>query len=273
MHNNMLKLTGTQRAYILLAVLFTSCVINCCAISSGFAANQPTTQTALTAAARLQAADEFRLDGQQARVDTEVTEFNQGTPINQRSYHVYLDGKNSLVIFKSAAETGQKMLMLDQQYWLIMPRSRRPIRITPMQKLLGQASIGDIATLSWQQDYRIESSQTVTLNAATPRACLQLQLVAKTAGSSYQRITLWLAIEDNFPVRAAFYLASGKLAKLADFTAGEINGKRRVVSMRLHDALQPSKATDIRYLAVTPQQLPSKYFNPVFLTRTALEQM
>jgi len=56
--------------------------------------------------------------------------------------------KETSVIFKSAVEAGQKMLMLQDNYWLQMPKSRRPIRITPMQKLLGEASVGDISTLS-----------------------------------------------------------------------------------------------------------------------------
>jgi len=41
------------------------------------------------------------------------------------------------------------VLMLGDDFWLLMPSSQRPLRITPMQKLLGDASTGDIATLSW----------------------------------------------------------------------------------------------------------------------------
>lgn len=32
--------------------------------------------------------------------------------------------------------------MLGDNYWLLMPKSRRPIRITPMQKLLGKRRWG-----------------------------------------------------------------------------------------------------------------------------------
>ena len=45
---------------------------------------------------------------------------------------------------QSPAEKGQKVLMLGDDFWLLMPDSQRPLRITPMQKLLGDASTGDI---------------------------------------------------------------------------------------------------------------------------------
>lgn len=225
-------------------------------------------------AERLVAADNFRLSSQQARVETQVSEFDQNRLVNRRSYHVYLNDHKSLVIFKSAADAGQKMLMLDRQYWLIMPHSRRPIRITPMQKLLGQASIGDIATLTWHNDYRVEHTQPATLKLDQHTiACEQLTLHANTASASYQRIILWLSVEDNFPLQAAFYLQSGKLAKIATFTAGTLNGQRRVVKMRLSDQLQPRKTTEVNYLSVSHHPLPVKYFNPVFLTRAALEDL
>jgi hypothetical protein len=51
------------------------------------------------------------------------------------------------------AERGQKLLMQGDDFWLMMPASQRPLRITPMQKLLGEASTGDIATMTWGEDY------------------------------------------------------------------------------------------------------------------------
>ena len=61
--------------------------------------------------------------------------------------------RQSLVLMQSPAEKGQKVLMLGDDFWLLMPESQRPLRITPMQKLLGAASTGDIASMSWADDY------------------------------------------------------------------------------------------------------------------------
>lgn len=81
--------------------------------------------------------------------------YHDGQLEKTNQYDVYVrENRESLVLFQSATEAGQKMLMLGDNYWLLMPKSRRPIRITPMQKLLGEASVGDISTLTWSDDYQ-----------------------------------------------------------------------------------------------------------------------
>ena len=77
----------------------------------------------------------------------------EGTLEKERLYEVLIKpGRRSLVLFQSKAEAGQKVLMLDDRYWLLLPKTRRPVRITASQKLLGEASTGDIATMTWSED-------------------------------------------------------------------------------------------------------------------------
>jgi hypothetical protein len=103
--------------------------------------------------ALLKEADAYRITAESLRVDTEVKTFKGGQPDKTRLYHVYVKpGRRSLVVFRSPSERGQKMLMLGDDFWLVMPSSQRPLRITPMQKLLGDASTGDIASLTCIKD-------------------------------------------------------------------------------------------------------------------------
>ncbi len=72
-----------------------------------------------------------------------------------RRYTVFQrEDRRSLVLMRSPAEKGQKLLMLGDDYWLILPKSQRPVRITATQRLLGEASVGDIATMRWAGDYQ-----------------------------------------------------------------------------------------------------------------------
>lgn len=105
--------------------------------------------------ALIQAADRYRMTVDNLQVDTQVQLFNADGSFNkERRYTVFAQtGRRSLVLMQSPAEKGQKVLMLGDDFWLLMPNSQRPVRITPMQKLLGDASTGDIATLSWADDY------------------------------------------------------------------------------------------------------------------------
>ncbi len=43
--------------------------------------------------------------------------------------------RRSLVLMQSPAEKGQKVRMLGDDFWLLMPGIQRQLRITPMQKL------------------------------------------------------------------------------------------------------------------------------------------
>jgi len=206
-------------------------------------------------------ADDYRQGYLSAKVVSQVSLFENGELDKTRQYHVYTrPNRESLVVFKSQVEAGQKMLMLGDNYWLLMPKSRRPIRITPMQKLLGEASVGDISTLTWSEDYQatlIEQSAETNL----------LRLKSVTKGASYERIDLWLDAEMDFPLKADLYLRSGKLAKQAIFEQGQRDGRTRVVAMTLLDKIQPAKKTVIAYQQITSYELEEKYYNPAYLIR------
>ncbi|WP_427916951.1 outer membrane lipoprotein-sorting protein [Vibrio amylolyticus] len=215
-------------------------------------------------------ADLYRMEEDSAKVISLVSLFEHQELDKTREYHVYTrPNRESLVVFKSQVEAGQKMLMLGDNYWLLMPKSRRPIRITPMQKLLGEASVGDISTLTWSEDYQGEliNSEGVTLESGNVIQTNRLALSAATSGASYQKIDLWLDETNNFPIKADLYLRSGKLAKQAWFEAGTRDDQLRVVSMTLFDQIQPAKKTIIEYKAIEAVELDEKYYNPAYLTR------
>jgi hypothetical protein len=220
--------------------------------------------------ALLKEADAYRLAGSAQQVETSVELYKAGQLDKERRYTVLLKpGRRSLVIMRSPVEAGQKVLMLGDDFWQIMPQSQRPIRITPIQKLLGDASAGDIATMTWSEDYdgRIAAETTVD---GTP--CLKLDLAAKTRGVSYQRVELYLAKAGARPVKADLYVASDKLAKQALFTVEQVDGRPQVSAMRLIDQIQTNRETVIRYISRKPRSIPDEYYNPMFLTRSDLKE-
>ena len=225
---------------------------------------------------RLKRADGYRLDNDASKVVSKVSLYENEELSKTRLYNVYTrPNRQSLVIFKSPAEAGQKMLMLEDNYWLLMPKSRRPIRITPMQKLLGEASVGDISTLTWSEDYQGEwvKDDVVSMNNAAPVQASLLSLESITKGASYHRIELWLEHETDFPLKANLYLRSGKLAKEAWFIKGNRNSRTAVTAMILLDKIQPHKKTEIEYQSITPVRLEDKYYNPAYLSRNKVSDL
>lgn len=240
---------------------------------TALAASTPDKQAVTTMIAN---ADHYRIQPGASKVISLVTLYKHNELDSTRQYNVYTrPNRESLVVFKSPVEAGQKMLMKEDNYWLLMPKSRRPIRITPMQKLLGEASVGDISTLTWSEDYQGEwvNTEHVINSLGHQVSAHQLKLTAMTKGASYQVINLWLNVENDFPIKADLYLRSGKMAKQAWFEQGLRDGEISVVAMTLLDKIQPSKKTVIHYQDISLQTLDDKYYNPAYLSRNSVSDL
>ncbi len=221
--------------------------------------------------ALLKAADRYRTSSDNLQVETQVNTVNRdGTPDKERRYTVFTQaGHKSLVLMRSAAEAGQKVLMLGDDFWLLLPGSQRPVRITPSQKLLGDASTGDIATMSWAEDY---TGTVVAEEKCEGQACTHLTLQAARKGLSYQRIELWLGKAKHEPLRAELYVQSDKLAKVAQFVMDKPQAPTQVNEMVLADQLSNHKETRVRYLSRQAKVVPESWLNPMYLARNpALE--
>lgn len=219
---------------------------------------------------RLKRADAYRQNGESVRVEMEVKLYKQNILHKTRRYSVYVASqRRSLVLFRSTAELGQKVLMRGDQFHMFMPKSRRAIRITPLQKLLGEASTGDVANMTWHEDYtpRLLKNN----ERANGVACRILELTSRRKGSTYDRIELYLDRVSDAPVYARLYLRSGKLAKEASYKLGTLNGARMVTGMTLLDAIKPGRTTHIKYLSMTPIEIPAHYFNPQYLVRNTVK--
>jgi outer membrane lipoprotein-sorting protein len=114
----------------------------------------------------------------------------------------------------SAKEKGRSVLMLGDRMWLLVPGSRRPLQVTPQQRMMGPAAGGDVARTRFRQDYTVQALHEETQEG---RPCWRLELVAKSAQLSARTAQLWVAKEPLQPLKAEFYMASGKLARTATF--------------------------------------------------------
>ena len=217
----------------------------------------------------LKDADRYRMSADNLQVDTQVSVFNaDGSPDKQRRYTVFAQSeRKSLVLMQSPVEKGQKVLMLGDDFWLLMPNTQRPMRITPMQKLLGDASTGDIATMNWAGDYTGHVVGEEPCQPDSKATCLHLSLQAQRKGVTYQRIELWIGKTRHEPVRADLFVQSDKLAKQARFVMDKPANPTTVAEMVLVDQLSNKKETRIQYLNRKERSVPVEWLNPMFLAR------
>lgn len=140
----------------------------------------------------------------------------------------------------SDKEKGRSVLLKGDDMWLLLPGTKRPLKVTPQQRLLGPAAGGDVARTRFQKDYRVEE---MAEEAFEGRPCWRLDLVARRPALSARTVRLWVARNDGAPLRAEFHLASGKLARRADFDPAVTAGGRSVLRALVLTEPDGSKAT------------------------------
>jgi outer membrane lipoprotein-sorting protein len=193
-------------------------------------------------------------------VRVSIRNFEQGKQDEEHLYEVYQKGtEKSYVEFLSPREKGQHLLMLGDDMWIYLPDTSRPIRITPLERLTGNASNGDVARTHYVTDYIAVFLRTETVDGAS---CHLLELTARRKGSTYRRILLWLRASDSRPIKADFFAASGKQLKSATYDRyQEANGQLLLRRMTIYDHVRQGSHSVIEYLQFTQRALPDRMFH------------
>lgn len=202
--------------------------------------------------------------------DIRITTNEEGKD-ETRGMTVTVKGSNTLARYTSPPTLNDRMvLMVDRNMWFIRSGLKKPVSISPRQKLMGDAANGDIASTNYANDY------TGTLTGEEPvkgEACHVLDLKAATKNVTYDRIRYWVSKERLVGVKAEFYTLSGKLFKSAEFKydnrvrTPEGEEVPFVSELVIHDAIQKDKVTTLTYAGIRVQTVPDSTFNLNVLVR------
>jgi outer membrane lipoprotein-sorting protein len=213
------------------------------------------------AARLLSRADAFRGGFDSFVTRIRITNYDAERVVEEAEFEVSIKGENSLVRFLSVRSKGQSLLMRGDDMWFFLPAVARPVRITPIQRLLGNVSNGDIARLRLADDY---SATIEGPGEADGQAAAVLDLRAKRKGATYQRVRYFVRPADGRPLRAEYFLTSGKPIKTATFeNLREMAGQPTLTRVVIHDVARPAAKTTIDLITLTPKALPDKLFSPV----------
>jgi outer membrane lipoprotein-sorting protein len=218
-----------------------------------------TTPAAPDAEALLKHSDIYRNGWPSYVTRVKIANYESGKEDEEKLYEVSQKGtEKTYVEFLSPREKGQHLLMLGDDMWVYLPGTSRPIRITPLERLSGDASNGDVARTNYAVDYTAVYLRTERVGAEN---CYVLDLTAKRKGSTYQRILYWLRVRDARPVRAEFYLTSGKHIKSATFDEYiQVAGRTLLHKLTLYDEIRRNSHSVLEYSGTAPRDLPDKLF-------------
>jgi outer membrane lipoprotein-sorting protein len=211
------------------------------------------------AEALLKRSDSFRNGWPSYVVRVKITDYDSSKPDEEHLYEVSQKGiDKTYVDFLSPREKGEHLLMLGDDMWVYLPDTSRPVRITPLERLTGDASNGDVARTNYAADYTPAYLRTEKVGAVE---CYVLDLAARRKGATYQRILYWLRVPDARPVRAEFFLTSGKQSKSATFDEfAPSDGRELLRRLTLYDEIRHNSHSVLEYSGAAPRSLPDKLF-------------
>jgi hypothetical protein len=235
----------------------------------------PPAARAQTAQEVVAAADKVRNPGEPFRLTDTLVEYRDGKPQNRLVLMVYskLDPKtgqfrNLVRYLDPARDAGKMLLMSGSIMWFYDPASSASVRISPQQRLLGQASNGDVMTINLARDYTAKMLGEESIQDADrkDRACLHLDLTAATEDAVYARVEYWVEKGTNRPIKGKFYSDSGRLLKIIYYRKYEEQlGGTRPAEAIIIDQVDSSLVTKMTLSGFESVAIPESWFQREYL--------
>ena len=217
-------------------------------------------QAAANGQAILMAADQFR-----APSDAFIFDIRLIDPMN-RAFDLTVrvrDRTKGLVIYNQPASfAGRAILYVGQNMWAYVPGTRRALRISPKQRLLGGAGTADVARTVFSEDYSVTG-----ISSSGGKTILDLSAAGR--GAAYGRILLTVSSSDSRPLNAEFYAANGPRRLKTQFYEDyqDVLGLPRPMRIRIIDHLDDDAETVMRYFNMRLEDTPAAWFQPSYLER------
>jgi hypothetical protein len=229
------------------------------------------------AQAILAASDEVRNPAKPFAVVVTLIEYRSSKQTDANTLSVYSKADTqggqyrSLIRFVAPPRDANKLMLKNgNELWFFDPASQASIRISPQQRLLGQAANGDVLTVNLAKDYKAEwlGDEDLSDGERVTRHCHKLGLAATSPDVTYHRIEMWADTGSSRPVKARFFAESGRLLKTAYYRkfAPQL-GRERPTEVVIIDALDPQWVTVMRYSDFAWRDVPDAWLQRDYLPR------
>lgn len=240
-----------------------------------------TTALAQTADQVVGAADRIRNPDHPFSVTATLTEYVAARPRDTVIVRVYSKQEagsgqfRSLVAFQEPArDRGKLMLRRGGEVWFYDPAAKTSLRISPQQRLLGQASNGDVVTTNFALDYAavLEGEEDIQDADRQTRHCFRLRLKSTNPAATYDAVDYWVETGSFRPVKGKFYADSGRLLKLAFYRSYQTAlGAERPSETVIIDGVDTSRVTRMVFSGYRAEDIPEAWYQRDYLPRFGAE--
>ena len=225
---------------------------------------------------QLAASDEVRNPTRAFTVTVTLLEFRGGKPTDSNTLSVYTKAApggafRTLIRIVAPARDADKLLLKNgNDLWFYDPASQASVRLSPQQRLLGQAANGDVVTVNLAREYTAETlgEEDMADGDKVMRRAVKLGLIAAAPEVTYHRAELWLDKTTARPIRARFFAESGRLLKTAFYRKFQpALGRERPSEVVIIDGLDAGWVTVLRYSDWAYRDIPDLWFQRDYLPR------
>jgi len=165
------------------------------------------------------------------------------------------NGKVYAEVIEPADAKGRKYLAEAKgNMWFWKPGVSRPVSISKRQRLSGDAALGDIASTSFVDGYKLVGKEAGEVDGE-PATVYTLK--ANSLGDTYAQIKYWVTNDQNLGKKAEFYALSGNLIRSSTMEYGnQANGRPFLSRMTIRDGGQTINLTfsDVR-IGTFPEEM------------------
>lgn len=228
---------------------------------------------AQSATAVLKKADAIRNPQTTFAVDVNLVNYERGRAKEQTKVTTYsrptgAQFQTLVHIDAPAADRGKILLRNGNILWLYDPASKASVRISPRQRLLGNASNGDVVSSNLLGDYSaaMAGQETIVDGDRKNRACAKLMLKQASKSAPYSAVEFWVDAATSQPVKGKYFTKSGKLIKVAWYRKFKSQmGAPRPTEIVIADGFDPNKVTVMTMGKYRSQKIPANWFNKEWL--------
>jgi outer membrane lipoprotein-sorting protein len=225
--------------------------------------------------------DAGRNPGQSFRVVDNLTEYVGGQPRNSMQLVIFATQNkathqyNNLIRYVLPSRDAGKMVLFNgSNMWFYDPSSKASVRISPQQRLLGQASNGDVATVNLAKDYtaKLLGEEKLLDADKQTRDCWHLELKAATDEAVYSRVEYWVEKGTYHQIKGKFFSDSGRLLKIAYYHKFmPMLGRQVPAETIVIDSVNQNLVTTMAVSDMRAQDVPESWFQRDFLPRLKID--
>jgi hypothetical protein len=188
-----------------------------------------------------------------------VGSFKDDALLAENQVDVYFRShKQVLILFRAPQSVaGRRILIQGADMWLAMPSTKRVLRILPSQRLLGEASNGDLINTDFAEYSLVEERP----QTEGQERLIYLKIVATTEAQTYQSIEYLMDPATSRPRFSRHYAASGKLLKSITYLDFKpVDGNLKMSALKLVNPLIPNQHTMMSFSNFRPMPLAEGLF-------------